>query len=119
MAAPHAAWNTCGILNQTYCSCGVGLLCLARGARSLSGVEGSLSLPPLLIKPLPLRIRPGLEPAVYPEVLFGRFADGLFDYPVQQGGVGYGPITTKLQAMYFDQVKGRRKENSEWQTPVK
>ncbi len=30
-----------------------------------------------------------------------------------------GPITTKLQAMYFDQVKGRRKENSEWQTPVK
>ncbi len=30
-----------------------------------------------------------------------------------------GPITTKLQAMYFDQVKGRRKENPQWQTPVK
>ena len=29
-----------------------------------------------------------------------------------------GPITTQLQAMYFDQVKGRRKENSEWLTPV-
>jgi len=30
-----------------------------------------------------------------------------------------GPITTKLQAMYFDQVKGRRKEHPEWQTAVK
>jgi branched-chain amino acid aminotransferase len=30
-----------------------------------------------------------------------------------------GPITTKLQAMYFDQVKGRRESNSQWQTPVK
>jgi branched-chain amino acid aminotransferase len=30
-----------------------------------------------------------------------------------------GPITTRLQAMYFDQVKGRRKENPQWQTPVK
>lgn len=30
-----------------------------------------------------------------------------------------GPITTKLQAMYFDQVKGRRKENPQWQTAVK
>ena len=29
-----------------------------------------------------------------------------------------GPITTKLQAMYFDQVKGRRSENLEWCTPV-
>ncbi len=30
-----------------------------------------------------------------------------------------GPITTKLQAMYFDQVKGRRSENAEWLSPVK
>lgn len=30
-----------------------------------------------------------------------------------------GPITTKLQAMYFDQVKGRRSQHPEWQTPVK
>ncbi len=30
-----------------------------------------------------------------------------------------GPITEKLQAMYFDQVKGRRDEFDEWQTPVK
>jgi len=29
-----------------------------------------------------------------------------------------GPITTKLQSMYFDQVKGRRSENSEWLTPI-
>ncbi|CAA0124776.1 Branched-chain-amino-acid aminotransferase [BD1-7 clade bacterium] len=30
-----------------------------------------------------------------------------------------GPITTKMQAMYFDQVKGRRSENPEWLTAVK
>lgn len=30
-----------------------------------------------------------------------------------------GPITTKLQSMYFDQVKGRRAENPEWSTAVK
>jgi branched-chain amino acid aminotransferase len=30
-----------------------------------------------------------------------------------------GPITTKLQSMYFDQVKGRRDQNPEWQTSVK
>lgn len=30
-----------------------------------------------------------------------------------------GPITTKLQSMYFDQVKGRRKEFPEWLAPVK
>lgn len=30
-----------------------------------------------------------------------------------------GPVTTRLQAMYFDQVKGRRKENPQWLTPVK
>ncbi|CAA0122185.1 Branched-chain-amino-acid aminotransferase [BD1-7 clade bacterium] len=30
-----------------------------------------------------------------------------------------GPITTKMQAMYFDQVKGRRSQNPEWLTAVK
>ena len=30
-----------------------------------------------------------------------------------------GPITEKLQTMYFDQVHGRRKEHPEWQTLVK
>lgn len=29
-----------------------------------------------------------------------------------------GPLTEKLQTMYFDQVKGRRSENPEWLTPV-
>lgn len=29
-----------------------------------------------------------------------------------------GPITTKLQTMYFDQVQGRRKEYPEWLAPV-
>jgi len=29
-----------------------------------------------------------------------------------------GPITTKLQTLYFDQVKGRRTQFSEWLTPV-
>lgn len=29
-----------------------------------------------------------------------------------------GPITEKLQAMYFDQVKGRRSQFPEWLTPV-
>lgn len=29
-----------------------------------------------------------------------------------------GPVTEKLQAMYFDQVKGRRSENAQWLTPV-
>lgn len=29
-----------------------------------------------------------------------------------------GPLTEKLQTMYFDQVKGRREENAEWLTPV-
>ena len=29
-----------------------------------------------------------------------------------------GPITEKLQAMYFDQVMGKRKEYPEWSTPV-
>ena len=35
------------------------------------------------------------------------------------GEGGRGPLTEKLQAMYFDQVKGRRSEYSEWLTPVK
>ncbi|MGK0440251.1 MAG: branched-chain amino acid aminotransferase [Pseudohongiellaceae bacterium] len=29
-----------------------------------------------------------------------------------------GPITEKLQAMYFDSVKGRRPQNRDWLTPV-
>ena len=29
-----------------------------------------------------------------------------------------GPLTTKLQAMYFDQVTGKRAEHAEWSTPV-
>jgi branched-chain amino acid aminotransferase len=29
-----------------------------------------------------------------------------------------GPITTQLQNLYFDQVKGRRTQFSEWLTPV-
>jgi branched-chain amino acid aminotransferase len=30
-----------------------------------------------------------------------------------------GPVTEKLQAMYFDAVKGRLPEHSDWLTPVK
>lgn len=29
-----------------------------------------------------------------------------------------GPITEKLQSMYFDQVMGKRSEHNDWQTPV-
>ena len=29
-----------------------------------------------------------------------------------------GPITTKLQQMYFDSVKGRREQNREWLAPI-
>ena len=29
-----------------------------------------------------------------------------------------GPITEKLQSMYFDQVMGRRSENPEWSTYI-
>jgi branched-chain amino acid aminotransferase len=29
-----------------------------------------------------------------------------------------GPVTEKLQQMYFDQVKGRRSQFAEWLTPV-
>ncbi|MBD3647806.1 MAG: branched-chain amino acid transaminase [Pseudomonadales bacterium] len=32
---------------------------------------------------------------------------------------GKGPLTDKLQAMYFDQVTGKRKEHPEWSTPVR
>ena len=31
---------------------------------------------------------------------------------------GRGPITEKLQSMYFDQVMGRRDEHPEWSTAV-
>ena len=34
------------------------------------------------------------------------------------GTGGRGPITEKLQTMYFDQVMGRRAENPEWSTIV-
>ena len=34
------------------------------------------------------------------------------------GNGGRGPITEKLQALYFDQVNGRRNQNREWLTPV-
>jgi len=37
----------------------------------------------------------------------------------QIGEGGRGPITERLQAMYFDQVHGRRKEYPEWLTLVK
>jgi branched-chain amino acid aminotransferase len=34
------------------------------------------------------------------------------------GHGGRGPLTEKLQAMYFDQVMGKRGEHREWSTPV-
>ncbi len=34
------------------------------------------------------------------------------------GNGGRGPITEKLQSLYFDQVNGRRRQNPEWLTPV-
>ncbi|MCB1874375.1 MAG: branched-chain amino acid transaminase [Chromatiales bacterium] len=34
------------------------------------------------------------------------------------GNGGRGPITERLQTMYFDQVHGRRSEHPEWLTPV-
>ncbi len=36
----------------------------------------------------------------------------------QIGAGRRGPVTEKLQTMYFDQVRGRRKEHPEWLTPV-
>ena len=35
------------------------------------------------------------------------------------GNGGRGPITEKLQKMYFDQVHARRTDKPEWQTLVK
>lgn len=35
------------------------------------------------------------------------------------GSGSRGPLTEKLQAMYFDAVRGNRRQNSEWLTPVK
>jgi branched-chain amino acid aminotransferase len=29
-----------------------------------------------------------------------------------------GPITERIQSLYFDQVQGRRSENAEWLTHV-
>ncbi|MCU7836072.1 MAG: branched-chain amino acid transaminase [gamma proteobacterium symbiont of Taylorina sp.] len=37
----------------------------------------------------------------------------------QIGDGGRGPITEKLQTMYFDQVHGRREQNPQWQTLVR
>jgi branched-chain amino acid aminotransferase len=34
------------------------------------------------------------------------------------GNGGRGPITERIQSLYFDQVEGRREENSEWLTYV-
>ena len=34
------------------------------------------------------------------------------------GNGGRGPITAKLQALYFDQVRGKRTMHPEWHTPV-
>ncbi len=34
------------------------------------------------------------------------------------GNGGRGPVTEKLQALYFDQVHGRRNQNRQWLTPV-
>ncbi len=35
------------------------------------------------------------------------------------GSGSRGPLTEKLQSMYFDAVRGNRRQNSEWLTPVK
>ncbi|WP_097458907.1 branched-chain amino acid transaminase [Mangrovitalea sediminis] len=37
----------------------------------------------------------------------------------QIGSGSRGPITERMQTLYFDAVKGRRAENMEWLTPVK
>jgi branched-chain amino acid aminotransferase len=34
------------------------------------------------------------------------------------GSGSRGPLTTKLQAMYFDSVRGNRSQNSQWLEPV-
>jgi branched-chain amino acid aminotransferase len=35
------------------------------------------------------------------------------------GNGGRGPVTEKLQALYFDYVKGQRADHQEWLTYVK
>ena len=47
------------------------------------------------------------------EVLPIREVDGR-----QIGAGARGPLTEKLQSMFFDQVRGRRTQNPEWLTPV-
>ncbi|QIB65700.1 branched-chain amino acid transaminase [Kineobactrum salinum] len=47
------------------------------------------------------------------EVVPIRMLDGR-----QVGSGARGPITTRLQAMYFDSVRGNRPQNREWLTPV-
>ena len=47
------------------------------------------------------------------EVVPIRILDGR-----QIGGGSRGPITTQLQSMYFDAVRGNRPQNAEWLTPV-
>jgi branched-chain amino acid aminotransferase len=47
------------------------------------------------------------------EVLPIRELDGR-----QIGNGGRGPVTEKLQALYFDQVRGRRQAHPDWLTPV-
>jgi branched-chain amino acid aminotransferase len=34
------------------------------------------------------------------------------------GSGSRGPVTEKLQSMYFDTVRGKRSENSQWLEPV-
>jgi branched-chain amino acid aminotransferase len=36
----------------------------------------------------------------------------------QIGRGGRGPVTERLQGLYFDQVHGRREEHPQWLTPV-
>src|SRR5690554_3451465 len=47
------------------------------------------------------------------EVVPIRMLDGR-----QIGGGSRGPITTQLQSMYFDAVRGNRPQNADWLTPV-
>jgi branched-chain amino acid aminotransferase len=47
------------------------------------------------------------------EVLPIRWLDGR-----SIGNGGRGPITARLQALYFDQVRGKRNMHPEWHTPV-
>lgn len=47
------------------------------------------------------------------EVLPIREVDGR-----QIGNGARGPITERLQTMFFDQVRGRRSQNAEWLTPI-